>query len=70
MVGFVELGSPIAGTHDGLPVIVIGVLGDSRFMAIGGDGEVLDLAFSDVVVDLRFDIRERKWVDVGPMEDE
>jgi hypothetical protein len=69
---YTELNAPIYGTRNGLPIIVIGAIvipdgprgANLRFVCIGGDGEVMDVAPKDVVVDVRH--KDGRWHDVGP----
>lgn len=64
MKGFQELSEPIRGSYGDFPVIVLGVLGDTRLLCIDSDGRFQDLVISDVKVDFKFDLAKREWVDL------
>jgi hypothetical protein len=64
MQGFQELSAPLRGYFRDFPVIIIGVLGDRRFLCVDSDGRFQDLVVTEVMSDFRFDFNKKEWVDV------
>jgi hypothetical protein len=65
---FHELENPLRGYLNDFPVIIIGVLGDTRFLVVNSEGQFQDPNITDVQADFRFDIEQKKWVDVNLFE--
>jgi len=68
MRGFVEFEAPMRATIESLPVLVIGVLGDTRLLCIDLEGYAKDAVIETVRFDYRFDLDKREWSLVGPMK--
>ena len=69
MGGYTELKDPFRGTFNGLPILILGVLGDTRFLAVDSDGAALDLVITEAVLDVRYDFDKKEWVDVTDKAD-
>jgi len=68
MYSYHELKKPIMAYLADFPAIIIGVLGDTRFLLIDSDGRYRDVPFAEVTADFRFDIDKKEWVDVDLFE--
>lgn len=68
MYSYTELSAPIRGTWNGLPIIILGVLGDTRFLVVDSEGKFVDLHLNEAMADFRFDFKKQEWVDVSPDE--
>lgn len=60
---YTELIGPLYGNVGGLPVVVVGVLGD-LWVYLDDDGSIHTCAMQALQVDMRF--RDGQWHDVSP----